>query len=69
MNMGLHDSFNLTWKMALVYHGIAPKAILETYEAERKVRINGSDFSSSVFVVVCMETNVLAMYFFLACGR
>ncbi|KAK3807721.1 MAG: FAD binding domain-containing protein [Benniella sp.] len=36
MNMGLHDSYNLTWKMALVLHGIAPESLLETYEAERK---------------------------------
>ncbi|KAG0299310.1 hypothetical protein BGZ98_010152, partial [Dissophora globulifera] len=36
MNTGLQDSFNLTWKMALVLHGIAPEAILKTYEVERK---------------------------------
>lgn len=40
MNMGLHDSYNLTWKMALVLHGIAPESLLETYEAERKVWLN-----------------------------
>ncbi|KAF9355112.1 hypothetical protein BGX26_006987 [Mortierella sp. AD094] len=36
MNAGLQDSFNLTWKLALVLHGIAPNSILETYESERK---------------------------------
>ncbi|KAG0252519.1 hypothetical protein BG011_006930 [Mortierella polycephala] len=36
MNLGLQDSHNLTWKLALVMHGIAPASILETYEAERK---------------------------------
>ncbi|KAF9984985.1 hypothetical protein BGZ65_012043 [Modicella reniformis] len=36
MNLGLHDSYNLTWKMALVLHGLAPESLLETYEAERK---------------------------------
>ncbi|KAF8927281.1 FAD binding domain-containing protein [Dissophora ornata] len=41
MNLGLQDSFNLTWKLALVLHGIAPKTILETYEAERKPVADG----------------------------
>ncbi|KAG9064170.1 hypothetical protein KI688_003358 [Linnemannia hyalina] len=36
MNMGLQDSFNLTWKIALVLHGMAPKVLLDSYEAERK---------------------------------
>ncbi|KAF9115985.1 hypothetical protein BGX27_005422 [Mortierella sp. AM989] len=36
MNMGLQDSFNMTWKLALVLHGIAPTTILDTYEGERK---------------------------------
>jgi 2-polyprenyl-6-methoxyphenol hydroxylase-like FAD-dependent oxidoreductase len=38
MNMGLQDSFNLTWKIALVLHGMAPKTLLDSYEAERKVK-------------------------------
>src|SRR5690349_1846067 len=37
MNTGLQDSFNLTWKIALVLHGMAPKTLLDSYEAERKV--------------------------------
>lgn len=35
--MGLQDSYNLAWKMALVLHGIAPESLMETYEVERKV--------------------------------
>ncbi|KAG0296477.1 hypothetical protein BGZ96_009430 [Linnemannia gamsii] len=41
MNTGLQDSFNLTWKMALVIHGMAPKSILDSYEAERKPVADG----------------------------
>ncbi|KAF9439314.1 hypothetical protein BGZ76_003844 [Entomortierella beljakovae] len=41
MNTGLQDSFNLTWKLALVMHGIAPQSLLETYESERKPVADG----------------------------
>ncbi|KAF9897399.1 hypothetical protein BX616_005668 [Lobosporangium transversale] len=41
MNLGLQDSFNLAWKMALVFHGNAPENILETYEIERKPVADG----------------------------
>ncbi|KAG0365895.1 FAD binding domain-containing protein [Gamsiella multidivaricata] len=41
MNTGLQDSFNLTWKLALVLHGIAPENIMDTYEAERKPVADG----------------------------
>jgi len=37
MNTGLQDSYNLSWKLALVLHGLAPKSILDTFEQERKV--------------------------------
>ncbi|KAF9963229.1 hypothetical protein BGZ70_007546 [Mortierella alpina] len=36
MNMGLQDSYNLTWKLALVMHGLAPESLLDTYELERQ---------------------------------
>ncbi|GJJ72071.1 hypothetical protein EMPS_04428 [Entomortierella parvispora] len=36
MNTGLQDSYNLSWKIALVLHGLAPKSILNTFEQERK---------------------------------
>ena len=35
MNTGLHDAFNLGWKLALVAHGQAAPSLLDTYQAER----------------------------------
>jgi 2-polyprenyl-6-methoxyphenol hydroxylase-like FAD-dependent oxidoreductase len=35
MNTGIQDAWNLGWKLALVAHGLADPALLETYEAER----------------------------------
>jgi 2-polyprenyl-6-methoxyphenol hydroxylase-like FAD-dependent oxidoreductase len=35
MNTGLHDAFNLGWKLALVADGHAPFALLDTYQQER----------------------------------
>ena len=35
MNTGLHDSFNLGWKLALVAQGQAPPGLLDTYQDER----------------------------------
>ncbi len=35
LNTGLHDAFNLGWKLALVAEGQAPPALIDTYQAER----------------------------------
>jgi 2-polyprenyl-6-methoxyphenol hydroxylase-like FAD-dependent oxidoreductase len=35
LNTGLHDAFNLGWKLALVAQGQAPPGLLDTYQAER----------------------------------
>jgi 2-polyprenyl-6-methoxyphenol hydroxylase-like FAD-dependent oxidoreductase len=35
MNTGLHDAFNLGWKLALVAHRQSPPALLDTYQDER----------------------------------
>lgn len=35
MNTGLQDAANLAWKLALVVHGAAREALLDTYEEER----------------------------------
>jgi 2-polyprenyl-6-methoxyphenol hydroxylase-like FAD-dependent oxidoreductase len=35
MNTGMQDAYNLAWKLALVHHGHAPDALLDTYDAER----------------------------------
>lgn len=36
MNIGIHDAFNLGWKLALVLDGAAPEALLDSYDAERR---------------------------------
>ena len=36
MNSGLQDAHNLAWKLALVVHGHADAALLDSYEAERR---------------------------------
>jgi len=36
MNTGIHDAYNLGWKLALVAGGAAPEALLDSYEAERQ---------------------------------
>jgi 2-polyprenyl-6-methoxyphenol hydroxylase-like FAD-dependent oxidoreductase len=35
-NTGVEDARNLAWKLALVLKGLAPPALLETYEVERR---------------------------------
>lgn len=35
-NTGIQDAFNLAWKLALVIHGKAGEALLDTYEEERR---------------------------------
>jgi 2-polyprenyl-6-methoxyphenol hydroxylase-like FAD-dependent oxidoreductase len=37
LNAGLHDGFNLAWKLALVLRGRATSAILDGYAAERQI--------------------------------
>jgi 2-polyprenyl-6-methoxyphenol hydroxylase-like FAD-dependent oxidoreductase len=36
LNMGIHDAYNLAWKVALVVAGMAPDRLLDSYEAERR---------------------------------
>jgi 2-polyprenyl-6-methoxyphenol hydroxylase-like FAD-dependent oxidoreductase len=35
MNTGMQDAWNLAWKLALVVRGLAPEALLDSYQAER----------------------------------
>jgi 2-polyprenyl-6-methoxyphenol hydroxylase-like FAD-dependent oxidoreductase len=35
-NTGIHDAFNLAWKLAYVLKGVAAPALLDTYETERR---------------------------------
>jgi hypothetical protein len=36
MNVSMHDSFNLAWKLNLVIRGLAKPSLLSTYEQERR---------------------------------
>jgi phenol 2-monooxygenase len=36
MNVSMHDSLNLAWKLALTTRGLASPALLSTYESERR---------------------------------
>jgi 2-polyprenyl-6-methoxyphenol hydroxylase-like FAD-dependent oxidoreductase len=35
LSLGVHDAVNLGWKLAEVVHGVAPDALLDSYQAER----------------------------------
>ncbi|KAI6108243.1 FAD binding domain-containing protein [Pisolithus sp. B1] len=35
MNSSVQDAFNIAWKIALVYKGLSPASLLDTYTAER----------------------------------
>lgn len=37
LNAGLHDGFDLAWKLALVLRGDAPRSLLDAYTAERLI--------------------------------
>jgi 2-polyprenyl-6-methoxyphenol hydroxylase-like FAD-dependent oxidoreductase len=37
LNAGLHDAYDLAWKLSLVLHGHAGKALLDGYTAERQI--------------------------------
>ena len=41
MNTGIQDMINLTWKLAMVYKGVAKPELLDTYEQERLPLIKG----------------------------
>ncbi|KAI4110176.1 MAG: hypothetical protein L6R37_000069 [Teloschistes peruensis] len=40
MNLGMLDSYNLTWKLSLVLKGMASPSLLETYQMERRYIAN-----------------------------
>ena len=55
MNTGLQDAANLAWKLALVHHGAADAALLDSYELERRpaaaiVAEAGDDFEHAQLV-------------------
>jgi 3-(3-hydroxy-phenyl)propionate hydroxylase len=54
MNYGMHDAFNLAWKLAAVARGEAKPELLDTYESERhpadKALIRGTDVAYHLMV-------------------
>lgn len=52
MNTGIQDAHNLAWKIASVIKGIAPTAILNTYEIERRPVVLLSLFTFTVNLTV-----------------
>jgi 2-polyprenyl-6-methoxyphenol hydroxylase-like FAD-dependent oxidoreductase len=55
MNTGLQDAFNLAWKLALVYHGVANPSLLDTYQLERRpiaeaITLSGDGFEQSQLI-------------------
>ncbi|CAZ83949.1 unnamed protein product [Tuber melanosporum] len=36
MNVSMHDTFNLAWKLSLVLNSVSPTSLLESYPAERR---------------------------------
>lgn len=36
MNVSMHDTFNLGWKLALILKGLSPASLLDTYSHERR---------------------------------
>ncbi|KAF8902427.1 FAD binding domain-containing protein [Gymnopilus junonius] len=45
LNSGIQDSFNLGWKLALVYKGFAPSTLLDTYAEERDAGKRGRELN------------------------
>ena len=63
MNYGMHDAFNLGWKLAAVAKGEAKPELLDTYMAERhpadEALIRGTDFGYHLMVEPHAIKNVL----------
>jgi 2-polyprenyl-6-methoxyphenol hydroxylase-like FAD-dependent oxidoreductase len=59
MNTGIQDAFNLAWKLALVYHGVADEGLLDSYEAERRPIAEAITKSGDVFEQAQMLTDTV----------
>ena len=57
MNGGMKDASNLAWKLAAVLRGLAPDAILDTYEVERAPVVRKMVEVSRRLGAVIMPTN------------
>ena len=60
MNGGMKDASNLAWKLAAVLRGLAPEAILDTYEVERAPIVRKMVEVSRRLGAVIMPTNRIA---------
>jgi 3-(3-hydroxy-phenyl)propionate hydroxylase len=60
MNGGMKDASNLAWKLATVLRGLAPDAILDTYEVERAPVVRKMVEVSRRLGAVIMPTNPIA---------
>jgi 2-polyprenyl-6-methoxyphenol hydroxylase-like FAD-dependent oxidoreductase len=59
MNHGIHDAFNLAWKLAFVVKKLAKPCITETYEIERKeVSVRTANISNRLFEILSSEHNI-----------
>jgi 2-polyprenyl-6-methoxyphenol hydroxylase-like FAD-dependent oxidoreductase len=65
MNMGIQDSYNLAWKLALVHRGKAKDILLDSYEAERRpiaeATLRTTDTGTKGFAAVMSLKNPIAM--------
>jgi 3-(3-hydroxy-phenyl)propionate hydroxylase len=57
LNSGIRDAANLAWKIAEVIEGLAPDAVLDSYEAERKPHAEAVIRSSVMLGSVVMTTS------------
>ena len=60
MNGGMKDASNLAWKLAAVLRGLAPDAILDTYDVERAPVVRKMVEVSRRLGAVIMPTNRIA---------
>lgn len=55
MNTGMQDAYNLAWKLALVYNGLASESLLESYQDERhpvgQDLLKGTDFATKAAIL------------------
>lgn len=63
MNTGIQDALNLGWKLAFVYHQMAPETCLETYNQERQPAIKQaadlSDLSTQLITRTITEHPII----------
>ena len=63
LNSGLRDAHNLTWKLAMVLHGLASKQLLDTYHEERHRHLAQMIRLSSFLGNIVMPTKRPIAYF------